>query len=942
MANKKELEQQITSIYAELQQHADFARQEHSSLLVQLQAELKHQTNSAQDEFNAARDYANSLMKAMTRQAKKTSEAAKRSLGISSVSWESRSWLNHALPRHSPPPTMLRLGELQLNSLHPTLPTTPAFIPIARQRHFLISFEAKRSTLGAQVLESLSWRIAALSSPGSYRFLLLDPLDHGTNLASLLNLPENIRGAKIYSQENELEQALLHYTSEMGDVIQRRLLNTYKDIEAYNKDNPKVSVPYHFIVLVGFPRGFTSKAADLLFSLARSGSRAGYFILGGVLRGEKSPHGFNFAEFMKQASYVRITEKGLMEWDVRGLRHIPVQPDAPPSHEVINSLVKAIRPLAATSTSSIIPFRELAVRKAHWWQAKTTDGMDMTIGLDESGKPYTLSIGRGLLQHGLVGGQNNSGKSNLLHLLILTLGATYSPEEIEFYLVDFKECVEFQGYVTHKFPHASAVVLEAEREFGLSVLKHLLSEMERRSEAFKAVGVNAITDFRQRTGKRLSRIVLIMDEYVVLFSEDDRLAFEASEALAALVMRGRSFGIHVLLSAQRPTSTFLSMSHIKSQMAVRIAFKCRPEDSTLILGEGNERASGLTEAGEACVTSDPDSVDATSRVRIAYLSADERDLYQRGLHEFARFHRYVRRTPTIVFSRNASASWLENREVAAMLKAAPPATLTASAWLGLPLRIAPDLRIDFSRHQGSNLLVLGMEQDIALRLLFCALLGLGLTASPKKAMFLHIGFPGSSQQYLDTVIRLGRELPHHFNTLGHQEALDGMTQLMTELDKRLTSTTVKEKESLFIVISGLHQWQDARGPNTYTPSLIGEMFAKLIQQGPAVGIHTLLWCDRMGTIGAVVGGGDIQNAMAQFSHRVALQMSADESVSFLGISTASKLGGERAYYRNEQWPADEIEKFKPYSWLSSVELKGALNKLRGYWLASRRVSEGSQ
>ena len=43
-----------------------------------------------------------------------------------------------------------------------------------------------------------------------------------------------------------------------------------------------------------------------------------------------------------------------MEWDVRGLRHIPVQPDAPPSHEVINSLVKAIRPLAATSTSSFL------------------------------------------------------------------------------------------------------------------------------------------------------------------------------------------------------------------------------------------------------------------------------------------------------------------------------------------------------------------------------------------------------------------------------------------------------------------------------------------------------------------------------------------------------------------------------------------------------------
>ena len=86
------------------------------------------------------------------------------------------------------------------------------------------------------------------------------------------------------------------------------------------------------------------------------------------------------------------------------------------------------------------------------------------------------------------------------------------------------------------------------------------------------------------------------------------------------------------------------------------------------------------------------------------------------------FMKYVRRTPTIVFSRNASASWLENRESLPCSKAAPPAALTASAWLGLPSE-SPQTQLTFSRHQGSNLLVLGMEQDIALRLLFCALLG---------------------------------------------------------------------------------------------------------------------------------------------------------------------------------------------------------------------------
>ena len=45
--------------------------------------------------------------------------------------------------------------------------------------------------------------------------------------------------------------------------------------------------------------------------------------------------------------------------------------------------------------------------------------------------------------HFLMGGATGSGKSNLLHNIILSVAFRYSPEELEFYLMDLKDGVEF-------------------------------------------------------------------------------------------------------------------------------------------------------------------------------------------------------------------------------------------------------------------------------------------------------------------------------------------------------------------------------------------------------------------------------------------------------------------------------------------------------------------
>ena len=75
-------------------------------------------------------------------------------------------------------------------------------------------------------------------------------------------------------------------------------------------------------------------------------------------------------------------------------------------------------------------------------------------------------------QHALIAGKTGSGKSTLFHVMITNLALWCDPDQVEFYLIDFKKGVEFKCYADHHLPHARVIAIESDREFGLSVLKN--------------------------------------------------------------------------------------------------------------------------------------------------------------------------------------------------------------------------------------------------------------------------------------------------------------------------------------------------------------------------------------------------------------------------------------------------------------------------------------
>ena len=80
--------------------------------------------------------------------------------------------------------------------------------------------------------------------------------------------------------------------------------------------------------------------------------------------------------------------------------------------------------------------------------------------------------------HALIGGPSGSGKTNLLYALIARSPPATPPDELELYLLDFKEGVSFARFAPGRrdpswLPHVRlvGVNVNTDREFGLALLR---------------------------------------------------------------------------------------------------------------------------------------------------------------------------------------------------------------------------------------------------------------------------------------------------------------------------------------------------------------------------------------------------------------------------------------------------------------------------------------
>ncbi|WP_162288006.1 FtsK/SpoIIIE domain-containing protein, partial [Helicobacter pylori] len=160
----------------------------------------------------------------------------------------------------------------------------------------------------------------------------------------------------------------------------------------------------------------------------------------------------------------------------------------------------------------------------------------------------------------------------------------YAPNEIQLFLLDYKEGVEFYAYVADTpLEHARLVSVASSVGFGVSFLSWLCDEIKKRAELFKQFNVKDLSDYRKHD--EMPRLIVVIDEFQVLFSDNSTKGKESVErSLNTLLKKGRSYGVHLILATQTMRGAEIDSS-FKAQIANRIALPMDAEDSTKILGD---------------------------------------------------------------------------------------------------------------------------------------------------------------------------------------------------------------------------------------------------------------------------------------------------------------------------------------------------------------------
>ncbi len=782
------------------------------------------------------------------------------------------------------------------------------------------------------VINNIIFRLLSTMPPGKLSFTIFDPVGLGQNFSSIMHLADYEAGSinsRIWTQPAQFEEKLAELNEHMEKIIQMYLRNEYATIAEYNEQAGSVAEKYHFLVIASFPVNFTDSAARRLRNIAASGARCGVFTLVHWDQRNAPPGDFVPDELRNSVDFIH-TSRGyeLAGWQSPAMR-LEFAPPPPP--EFATEFLKTVGEASKDASRVEVPFEQIAPAPDAIWKDETSEVLRVPIGRSGATKLQYLEIGIGTRQHALIAGKTGSGKSTLFHVIITNLALHCSPEQVEFYLVDFKKGVEFKCYGSHALPHARVVAIESDREFGLSVLQRVDDELRRRGDLFRQVGAQNLAGYKRAGGKAMPRTLLMIDEFQEFFTEEDRISQGAAVLLDRIVRQGRAFGIHVLLGSQTLGGAYTLARATIGQMVIRIALQCNEADAYLIMDQDNPAPRLLSRPGEGIYNDAAGAIEGNSPFQAVWLDDRSRDRYLDQIRQRADEKPDVYPGP-IVFEGNAPADVRENIPLRQALQKTPLQSPPQSGlWLGAPNSIKGPTEAIFRRQSAGNLLVVGQSEERTGTILALALVALGAQYPRDTVRFfvLDNSLPGTPQR--EFLARAAQSVSQEVIFGGNPELAAVMGGLSEELKRRAENETAGPE--IFVLVQGLQNFKKLRQQDefSFTSSGSGDgpdpaaILTELITEGPARGIHLIITCDTYNNVSRFLG----RKSLSEFEMRVVFQMSASDSASLIDSPGASTLGLHRALFYNDR--EGSLETFRPYmqpdnAWLESVARQPALAK----------------
>ncbi|MCD8361683.1 MAG: cell division protein FtsK [Lachnospiraceae bacterium] len=437
------------------------------------------------------------------------------------------------------------------------------------------------------------WSFLSVMPVTKVNICVFDGEQRGNSIIPFLEFRKrcpDIFDRKIYTSQEMMTARLQKINAQIDEFIQEKLGNRYQDILDYNLNTPNRAELVTLLVIYDFPSRMDGRSIDLLSNILRNGNKCGVFAIICY-----NPD-VSFSRYENIDERLESITRFCTNIEYRDGNYIMLPYNLPirlhgemtgvDTDAFINDYLERADAIKKRGLSfkDIMPPRLFSMNSAK--------SMRIPVGVGDGDAVVNMTLGEGSSHHGMIAGASGSGKSTLLHTIIMSGMLNYSPEQLHLYLMDFKSGTEFKIYESVPLPHIQLLALDAMQEFGKSILENLVSEMEHRGAQFKEAGQTSLKGYIQATGESMPRLLVIMDEFQILFNDSSNrsVAMECAELTNRIVTEGRAFGIHLLMATQSTkVISELALSHgTVEQMRVRVGLKCGENDARYLFSDQND------------------------------------------------------------------------------------------------------------------------------------------------------------------------------------------------------------------------------------------------------------------------------------------------------------------------------------------------------------------
>lgn len=452
----------------------------------------------------------------------------------------------------------------------------PKYIDFSHKPHILIEPYKDQGweDFAIEVMNQIILGSLLSLSKGKVRINFVNPSLSNKSTTISSNLPSDI--CRIFIDKKEIQD----FSASLTNRIKETLRNGIK---------PEVP-DYEIVVLLDYPYKFDDLTEDMCLPIEQ-GQQAGihFIVLNDLRRTFERKQSFDILslkeDYFQESGAFNSADEEDYDNTLFGTYQIAEQPALLQAcFDYLNSDIEE----ETTNESAVLTDLEYEA---------ADNGLNVPIGKPIDKKTMEFSLGQDGHVHSFIIGQSGSGKSVLLHDIILEAIKKYSPKDLQLYLLDCKlGGVEFNRYKDAK--HARALLVDnSDIQIILEILRDLRSQMEGRANTLRESGVKDIDDYNSyHSDSRMSRIWVVIDECHVLFEKhsntDSKATKEIIDIITKVATEGRSQGVHLIMATQTLANADIPTA-ILNNITDRYILNCAPMDAVKMWSNSSKLITNL-------------------------------------------------------------------------------------------------------------------------------------------------------------------------------------------------------------------------------------------------------------------------------------------------------------------------------------------------------------